>query len=79
MFDVGEAVKVIAHSRFEDYLDKYIGKIGHVCVSGTWHPGSSVRVTFDDGRSWWFAIEVLESAEEAKLSPGDLPGLFNQR
>ena len=77
MFDVGEAVKVIAHSRFEDYLDKYIGEIGHVCVGGEF--GSSVRVTFDDGKEWWFSTEVLESVEETRLSPGDLPGLFNQR
>lgn len=77
MFEAGEAVKVIAHSRFEDYLNKYIGKIGHVCVSGT--PRSFVCVTFDDGKDWWISTEVLESAEEAMLSPGDLPGLFNQR
>ena len=81
MITKGDSVMVIAHSRGEDYLDEYIGKVG--CVVAAMQPQfddlpNYVHVKFDDGHTWYFNTKVLQVVEniEDDLAPGDLSGLF---
>ncbi len=81
MITKGDSVMVIAHSRGEDYLDEYIGKVG--CVVAAMRPyfddlPNYAHVKFDDGHTWYFNTKVLQVVEniEDDLAPGDLSGLF---
>ena len=80
MITKGDSVMVIAHSRGEDYLDEYIGKVG--CVVGAYFDDLTnyVHVKFDDGHTWYFNTKVLQVVEriEDDLAPGNLAGLFNK-
>ena len=89
MITKGDSVMVIAHSRGEDYLDEYIGKIG--CVVAAMQPQfddlpNYAHVEFDDGHIWYFNTKVLQVVRVFQLvesiaddlAPGNLAGLFNK-
>lgn len=82
-YNIGDSVMVIAHSRGEDYLDEYIGKVG--CVVAVARARfddlpNYAHVKFDDGHTWYFKTKVLQVVEsiEDDLAPGNLAGLFNK-